>query len=372
VKRHVLVFTLLVAVTACSDSGSAPQLPAPPVAVSSVLLGELTERIEATGQLVAPDRAKVAAEVSGRVTEVVIDEGEPAQAGDAMLRIDPERRELELASAQARLAESRIALAEERREYKRVTRLFKENVAARSRLDQARMKLDMAQARLDGAGAQLGVAERALADANVTAPFSGIVAERFVSPGEFVQTGQRLLELVALDPIEVEFRVSERDSSRVRLGQAVNVHVAPYPEALFTATVTVISPTIDERTRTLRVKGLIDNSDGRLRPGLFARADLGVSRRENVRWIPEEAVLQRSDGAVVFRLDEEGRVERRVIATGMLAGGNVEVIEGLAEEDVVVVRGHAALMDGAAVSVRNFDGTPVNRPIASGPDGEHP
>ena len=119
--------------------------------------------------------------------------------------------------------------------------------------------------------------------------------------------------------------------------------------------------------------GLIENSDGRLRPGLFARADLGISRRENVRWIPEEAVLQRADGAVVFRFEEEdARVERRVIATGVLAGGNVEVIEGLAEDDVIVVRGHAALMDGAVVSVRNFDGTPVNRPIGSAPDGDRP
>jgi len=370
VSRRALLSAALAALcVACSEPGGTPQAQAPTVALAPVLVQDVTDHIEATGQLVAPDQATLAAEVAGRVTEIRIDEGSSALQGDVIVTIDPERRELELASARARLAETRVALAELKRERERVRKLHRQKVAAQARLEQAQTELELGRARLDAARAQEGVAKRALADANLTAPFPGLIARRFVSAGEFVQVGQPLVELVALDPIEVEFRLAEQDSSRVELGQQVTVRVAPYPDEVFHATVTVISPTIDQRTRTLRVKGRMANPDGRLRPGLFARADLGVNQRSGVRTIPEEAILQRSDGAVVFRLDEDSRVERRVIAPGLHLDGRVEVLEGLAHDDRVVVRGHASLIDGSRVAVRNPDGSPVAPSVAGSPDG---
>jgi membrane fusion protein (multidrug efflux system) len=201
--------------------------------------------------------------------------------------------------------------------------------------------------------AQLGMAERALRDSNVTAPFAGLVARRYVSEGEFVQPGQKLFELVALDPIEVEFHLTERDSSRVADGAPVAVRVAPFPDEVFQARVSLVSPTIDPATRTLRVKAVLPNPDGRLRPGLFARADLGIAVREGIAMIPEEAVLQRADGPVAFRLAEGGRVERRVLELGAIHEGRIEVAKGLAVGDRVVVRGQSELVDGGAVSVRD-------------------
>ena len=368
--RAVLPSAALAALcVACSEPGGTPQPQAPAVALAPVVVQDVTDRIEATGQLVAPDQATLAAEVAGRVTEVLVEEGSSVAQGEVIVMIDPERRELELDSATAQLAQMRVALAESERELKRVRKLYSQKVAAQARLEQAQTELALGRARLDAARAQHGVAKRALADANLAAPFPGLIAQRFVSAGEFVQVGQPLVALVALDPIEVEFRLAEQDSSRVELGQQVAVRVAPYPNEVFHATVTVISPTIDERTRTLRVKGRIENPDGRLRPGLFARADLGVNQRSGVRTIPEEAILQRSDGAVVFRLDEDSRVERRVIAPGLHLDGRVEVLEGLAHDDRVVVRGHASLIDGSRVTVRNPDGSSVAPSVAGAPDG---
>ena len=135
------------------------------------------------------------------------------------------------------------------------------------------------------------------------------------------------------------------------------MRVAPFPDEIFDASVTVISPTIDPVTRTLRVKAELPNPDGRLRPGLFARADLGVAERANVPMIPEDAVLQRSDGTVVFRLLDDDRVERVRIRTGVYRDGLVEVTEGLSPGDRVVVRGQTALIDGSIVSVRRRDGS---------------
>ncbi len=345
--------------SACGSQREGEALAAPPVAVARGAVVELMDRIEATGQLIARDQARIAAEVAGRVTEILADEGSAVVAGEAVLRIDPERRELELANVRARRVEVQAGVRERERELRRVRQLHKRQVASRAQLEQAETELELSRARLAAAEAQLGVAERALRDASVSAPFAGLIARRLVSVGEFVSVGQELFELVALDPIDVEFHLAEVDSSRVQIGNRVEVRVAPYPDEVFQARVGVISPTIDPRTRTLRVKAALENVDGRLRPGLFARADLGVSHRQGVALVPEEAILQRADGAVVFRLIPDSRVERRVIESGRHRDGKVEVLKGLSGEHVVVVRGHTGLVDGARVTVRDHAGNPV-------------
>jgi membrane fusion protein (multidrug efflux system) len=234
--------------------------------------------------------------------------------------------------------------------------LHEKGIASDALRDQRTTGLERARSMVEAARAGLGVADRALRDASVRAPFGGWIARRDVSRGEYVRPGQPLFELVALDPIEVEFSVAERDSARVHLGQLVAVKVAPYPEEAFQGEVTVISPTLDPKTRTLRVQASIANADGRLRPGLFARTDLGVARREGALLVPEEAVLQRSDGEVVFVATPDDHARRVVVKTGLQRDGQVEILEGLGADDVVIVRGHAALVDGTKVSRRRPDG----------------
>ncbi len=368
-KTHkVIALTLLFALAlGCSGGKKEAVVAAPNVSLGEATAVDLDDRIEATGELISPNHAMIAAEIGGRVTALFIDEGKPARAGERVLEVDPERRELELRGARASNAESQAGLVDQKRAAERVASLFKSNVASKAQLDTAETQLELARSRADGAAARLGEAERARRDAEVKAPFDGLIAQRFVSVGEFVQPGTRLFELVALDPIEVEFRISEVDSSRVQPGQLVDVRVAPCPDEVFRATVTLVSPMIDTASRTLRVKGTLANPEGRLKPGLFARADLGVSHREGVLMIPEEAILQRSDGQVVFRLSGDDRVERRVVHTGVYKSGRVEILEGLALGDRVVTRGHVALIDGSAVAVRKVDGTATTEPdVASG------
>jgi membrane fusion protein (multidrug efflux system) len=264
-------------------------------------------------------------------------------------------------------AEAREAIDRARRELSRIRSLKERSAASQSRLDEAETELRQAQARLAAADAQRGLAERALRDASVAAPFAGLLARRYVSVGDFVSAGQPLFDLVALDPIEVEFHLTERDSGRVSLGVPVEVRVTPFPDEMFPATVHVVSPRIDPATRTLRVKARLENRDGRLRPGLFARADLGVAEREGVPMLPEEAVLQRSDGAVVFVLRDDGRVERRGVRTGSFVEGFVEAVSGVRAGERVVVRGQSRLVDGLAVDVREADGSKAAAAVAGEP-----
>jgi membrane fusion protein (multidrug efflux system) len=358
-----LLAALLLAFAGCGGEETDAAPVGRPVTLHPVQAIDVVDRIEATGQLIAKQQARIAAEVGGRITEIHLDEGEPAAAEAAVLSIDPERRRLERKRSRAQLDQSRASLREQERESERIKELHERNVASQSRLDQAETQLTLARSRLLAAQADLGVVERSLRDANVTAPFSGLISERFVSRGEYVTPGQQLFELVSLDPILVEFSVTEVDSGRVAAGQLVELRMAPFPDETFGAYVTFVAPKIDVATRTLRVKAELENPEGRLRPGLFARVDLGVATRHDVPVVLEEAILQRSDGAVVFRAGPDNHVERVVIETGIHDNGYVEVVSGLRAGDRVVSRGHAQLVDGERIVSRNPDGTIVVPPI---------
>jgi membrane fusion protein, multidrug efflux system len=348
---------------ACGGGDAAPEAQAPPVATSRVVARDLEERIGASGELEAQLRTTLAAEVAGRITTVVLEEGDAVVPGSVVVEIDPERRELALDEARARAAQVVARLDTQRRETQRVRTLHEQNVASESQLEAADTALKLAEADAAAGRAQLGVAKRAFGDARVSAPFAGLLGRRHVNVGEFVQPGTPLFDLVSLDPIDVVFHLAEVDSSRVAIGQKVTVHVAPHPDRAFEATVAVVSPTIDPGTRTLRVKATLPNADGLLRPGLFARADLGVALRKGVLVVPTEAVLQRSDGAVVFVVGAEDRVARRPVKLGTYHRDGVEVAEGLAQGEVVVTRGHSGLVDGAVVKVAEQ----VEPPAASPP-----
>lgn len=363
-RLRSLVAVLATFAAACGGTDAPPAIVAPPVVVAPVEAHRIEDRIEATGQLLARSQAAVACQVGGQITRIARDEGEALAAGDLVLEIDPERRQLEADSARALLAQAEAQAGEAERELARMEQLHAQGVASDARLDEARTALRSTRASRDALHAQLGMSERSVRDSSVTAPFAGLVARRHVSQGEYVTPGQTLFDLVALDPIEVEFHVPERDSGLVAVGASVDVRVAPFPGETFRATVSVVSPIIDAATRTLRVKASLANPEGRLRPGLFARADLGIAVREGVAMIPEEAVLQRADGAVAFRLVAGDHVERSALELGVIRDGRIEVRNGLAVGDLVVVRGQSELMHGSVVSVRDATGAPVSSPPA--------
>jgi len=265
--------------------------------------------------------------------------------------------------------EAEAGFADQERQTERVRELSRAKIASDAQLDQGELGLRLAKSRVNAARAELGLAERALRDATVVSPFDGLVAKRHVSQGEYVAPGAPLIELVALDPIEISFHVTEIDSARVSVGGALDLRVATYPDESFQGRVISVSPGVDLRTRMLRVRAVVPNADGRLRPGFFARVDLGISERDGVPMIPEDAVLQRADGAIAFRLVGEDRVERRLLRTGAVRDGRVEVLDGLALGDLVVVRGQTGLVDGSVVATTTRDGAAVPD-VASQPEGD--
>ncbi len=355
----VFVNLLLVGLVGCSEEEVVVEELLPSVSVVPIVAMDLQEDVRASGELKARLHTVIAAEVAGRVTGLAVDEGGSAKEGAVVIELDPARRKLDLAAARAQLAQAQANARNETSQAKRIRKLRSESVASIQQLEEAETMLLLAESSVRKEEAAVGVARRAVSDANVSAPFSGVVARRYVQLGEFVQVGTPLFELVSLDLMDAEFSLTELDTERVRLGQPVTISVGAFRDRSFEGKVSFVAPTVDPGTRTLRIKADVDNAEGLLRPGLFARVSLGVDRRENVLMVPEEAILQRAGGASIYRIVDGDKVERVQVVTGVQSGDQVEVRGDIKAGDRVVRRGHGGLADGMIVAVRDGARPPI-------------
>jgi len=215
-------------------------------------------------------------------------------------------------------------------------------------------EIEMARAQVAQAQASVAFARLQLANATVTAPFAGTVTRRLVDPGQLVTTtpGQGALFVVAqIDTVLVGLDVSETDLARVRPGQAVALHVDAYPTKPFTGTVREIGQAADPRARVFKIKVAVPNPDHQLKPGMFARGEITTVRHEGALVIPRDAVVSDTGEATVFVVDA-GRARVRKVRLGIMQGPFVEIRDGLAKGDSVIVAGQSGLTDGAAVTVR--------------------
>jgi len=188
--------------------------------------------------------------------------------------------------------------------------------------------------------------------ARIVAPFSGIVGLRHVSAGEYITSGQALVNLEAIDPVKADFRVPERFLPAIRVGQTIRIKVDAYPDDIFEGKVYAIDPRLDVAGRSLLVRALVPNKDQRLRPGLFARVTVLLQLKEDALSVPEQAIVPQGDAQYVFKI-VNGKVTLTKVVTGTRREGRVEIVDGLSAGDEVVTAGQLKIRDGSAVSIVN-------------------
>lgn len=302
-----------------------------------VTLDTVQEAVRAVGTLRPNESVTIAPEIAGRVERLDFAEGGEATAGQVLVALDSAILRAELTKTQ-----SDLALARVNRE--RLATLAERGTGSLRALDEA-------VASLRAAEAAAALAQLRLEKSELRAPFAGIVGVRTVSVGAYVIPGQRIVEIVATDPIKVEFRVPELALPRIKVGQSVRVLVDALPEETFLGEIHVVDPLVDDMGRSGRLRALISNPDRRLSPGLFARVEVMVGRSENAVFVPESAVFSRGQARYAFRV-VGGRVKQTLLELGQRRPGMVEVIDGLDADAVVVTAGQQKLRDGSRVRVR--------------------
>jgi membrane fusion protein, multidrug efflux system len=319
--------------------------PAPAaVEAATVKVDRVTVRIDAVGTLEPAEAVAMAPEIDGILAEILFREGTPVKEGQVLVRLDDAILTAELAQARAELT-----LAEAN--FERADTLLKQ----RSGTPRAR---DEAFAALQTARASVQLAQTRLDKTVLRAPFDGILGLRSVSKGGYVNSGDTLVTLQSIDPLKVDFRVPETLLSSIRVGQKIRLTTDALPDRSFEGAIYAIDPQLDVNGRALKLRALVDNHDQILRPGLFARVGIAAESRDNAIMIPEAAVVPEGNTRYVFRI-EDGKAVRVDVKLGMRRNGEVEVTEGLAPGDVIVISGQQRVRNGGRVEVIGTTGSGV-------------
>ncbi len=341
------VFTIKQKQTAERAGAMAGGPPPATITDTRVELTNWNRRIEAVGDLVAIQDVAVASEVPGKVVEITFQSGAPVEQGDVLVRLDAaeDRAQLEALEADLRLANL---------EYQRVERLRGSPAFSQSLMDRTQSEAASLQAQVQQQRVRLQRKD-------IRAPFDGVLGIREISLGDIVAAGESIVALKTLDPIYVDFTVPERHRASVVPGQPLEVSVAAWPDETFAGELLVVSPDVDVRSRTLKLRGRLANSDGRLQPGMFATVHLIQSGAEPVLALPRTAVSFFAYGESAFVITEEGdrlTVHRRPVSVGRTRAGRVEILSGLEAGQRVVHTGHLKLREGQQVVI----GEPVALP----------
>jgi len=319
----------------------------PPVETVTVATGQILREVTAVGTLMSNESVMIRPELAGRIVRLSFEEGQKVKKGQVLVKLDD-------SSYVAELEQARASLELSRANSDRAVKLYAQGAGTERAKDEGVSKLRVDQARLEQAKTNL---EKTV----IMAPFDGVVGLRKVSVGAYVTPGLDIVNLESIDPIKVEFQVPEMALSTLSDGQKLNVTADAFPGRSFQGEVYAIDPKIDPNGRAVAVRARLPNEGAILRPGLFVRVGLVVSRSDDALLAPEEALVSRGSQLLVYKV-VEGKVVAAPVRTGLRREGKVEILEGLKAGDQVITAGHMKVREGAPVSVMPPGGPPANPP----------
>lgn len=314
-----------------------------------VKVQDVEYEVEITGTLLPENDVDVSAEVDARVKKIHFEEGDTVKEGDLLVELDDERYRLEVLESEARVKKAEADLEYARTVEGRKKKLYQDNVISNQEYDDAVTQLHIAETALENAIATLNLTKKKLKDTRILAPLSGIISEKFVDAGEYVEEADKLLNIVKIDPIKALFYLPEKYAVEVVPGKTATIKVDAYPNEAFTGKVYFVNPKIKVETRRIACYARIANPEGKLKPGFFVNARFVAERIKDAIIIPEEAILSENGESFCF-IVEDGIAKQVGLTIGWrLKGGEVVIPKGLTMENRVVIRGQYVLTDGDAV-----------------------
>ncbi|SDW04861.1 efflux RND transporter periplasmic adaptor subunit [Marinobacter mobilis] len=319
--------------------------PRPPAIISATTArtDAWTPSSKAVGSVIAVNGIDIANEVAGVVESIHFESGDQVEKGDILVRMNAD---IDQAALRTRRAEASLAA----QEFKRVSDLLPRRAVSQSQFDEAKANYDAAQARVVEA-------EATLSKKVIRAPFSGTLGLRMVDQGQYLATGTSIVEINMLDPIYVDYTLSEQDLPLVDIGYDVGVTVAALPQHVFSGQVSAINTSVNPETRTVRIRATLANPDGQLKPGMFATIQTRQPNDVEMVTVPLTAVSYNTYGDFVFVIeandDDQLVVSRRTVMTGETRGDRVAVESGLADGEQVVAKGLLRLRAGQTVAIQD-------------------
>ena len=333
--------------------------------------------LNASGYVTARRQATVSSKVTGKVVEILIEEGMQVKEGQILARLDASAASkgvalarAEAAAAASALDETRVRIREAQLDFNRANDLANSGVASRADADRARAQLDASRARLEAQRDQLATAQRqvdlqnqTLEDLIIRAPFDGVVVSKDAQPGEmispvsagggFTRTG--IGTIVDMTSLEIEVDVNEAYINRVHPGQRVEAILDAYPDWRIPAHVITAVPTADRQKATVKVRIALDQKDQRVLPDMgvkvsFITDEPASAQPTTIVEVPKTAVRRDGEQDIVFVM-KDGKAERRAVKVANADGNNARLASGIAEAETVIVEAPPELKDGDKVKV---------------------
>jgi RND family efflux transporter MFP subunit len=355
-----LAAATLFAVVVCKKPASnaapaAETFGAAPVRVFKVVRTRITEKITYTSTIEAWNKINITPEVGGKIALIHVQAGDRVAKGQLLAELETDSIRLQLKQAEAGVAVAEASHADALRNKERMDRLIKENAVSEQQREKVQLAFDSAAAQLEQAQAGLNLARHALDVSIMRAPFSGVIASKNAEVGDVINPmmggfgggAGGVLTLMDYSKVKLVVAISSEDIGRIRKGQEAVLRVGSFPGRDFRGSVNVVNLTADPLSKKFGVEVVIANGDGALRPGTFGDLVFEVQSHENALVVPQTAVLE---NAYVFVVDG-GKAAKKTVALGIQNTTMVEILDGLAEGDAVVVEGNFGLEEGAAVQV---------------------
>lgn len=377
IGRALAATLAVVALTGCEDKNSFVAPPPPKVDVATPVQRPVTRYVEATGNTAPIKSVDLVARVQGFLQSQDYQDGSFVKQGTQLFTIEPETYKLKLEQAQAAEAGAQASLKQAEADFKRQAELVQRQAVSQATLDTSTSNRDNAQANLQQAQANTRLAEVNYGYTKVSAPFDGIVSAHMVSIGELVGVSSptQLATIVAMDPIYVNFAVSEQDVLRIR-AEAARRGLTPadlkqFPIQLGLQTETgypheghldYVAPTLNQSTGTLAVRGLVPNDKRVLLPGYFVRVRVPFTQEKDALLVPDTALGSDQGGRYLLVVNGDNIVEQRKVQIGPTDNGLRVIENGLKPDDRVVIAGLLRVIPGQKIDPQV---TKVDQPQAS-------
>jgi membrane fusion protein (multidrug efflux system) len=362
------VLPALLLLAGCTPAADQEQATGAAVETAAARIAPIEQTFELTGDVEAANSVRLFGQIPDRLVSVAVEVGETVRAGQVLARIRDEALRAGVDQIEANLRAARVSLANLQDELERSRRLNAAGAVSNQTLESLQTRTQAAQAQVEQLEAALSQAQVATRNALITAPFDGVIAERYVEAGDMAGPGLPIFRLVSTVRVKVTTEVSQERLGQVRLGMAARIRVSAWPGVVFTGEVTNIAPVLDPITRMTALEISVPNREGRLKPGMFAQVTMVVRQSEESLLIPIDGVMNEyryvAFGADAQRGQDGGleaevfvvvdnTVHLRPVRLGIIGRDDVQVLEGLAAGDQVVTIGKYQLVDGAAVRVIN-------------------
>jgi membrane fusion protein, multidrug efflux system len=360
----VIVSLSMLLLSGCRDQSPSPRgagggppggARAPTLVVAEyATMRAIRDEVEAVGTTTANESVTITAKVTDTVSRVRFEDGDSVQQGQVLLELSNREETALLAEAQANLEDAR-------RQLSRLEDLLRQRTVPISQVDEARARFAAAEARHQSVVARL-------ADRTISAPFSGVLGFRRVSEGTLITPGTPIVTLDDLSTIKLDFSLPETYLNLLQVGMQLAARSAAFPGRVFPATVRTIESRVDPVTRAATIRAHIDNADLMLRPGMLLTVRLVTAERQALM-VPEDALVQRSNEAFVYTIEEQ-LAQMRQVTHGARHGGWVEIVAGLTPGESVITEGVIKVRPGAPVTVRqvavpDVDAAPVSARLDS-------